>query len=436
MRKAARLGLFAAAVAGGDIQLALASQQSESEGFIGDTQLKLTLRNYYFNHNKGEGRVDGRDWAQAAMFDWQSGFTKGAVGFGVDAFAHEVIKLSERGGGGNNLMVDKNGDSHSFGHVGAAVKMRLSNTVLKYGDMQPYNPVFAAGGLRITPQTARGWMVQSDELPFTIQAGRFTSGRGWQNSSNSQKLTTSYGNTPFDSASFIGADYTINKYISTSLYASRYEDLWDRYYGGVNYKQPLTDSQALNFGFNIYRTVDQGQAKAGQINNTAWSLAGAYTISAHTIKLAYQQVRGSTPFDYLGFGSHSNYSDSIWLSNSVQYSDFNGPGEKSIQLRYDIDMSVYGIPGLSFMVRSLHGHGIDGTNADPNGAYAGYYGKNDREKETDMEAKYVMQSGPFKDLSFRVRQAWHRGDASTGGSDDYLRIMIEYPLDLAGLARR
>ena len=139
---------------------------------------------------------------------------------------------------------------------------------------------------------------------------------------------------------------------------------------------------------------------------------------------------------YLGFGSHSNYSDSIWLSNSVQYSDFNGPGEKSIQLRYDIDMSVYGIPGLSFMVRSLHGHGIDGTNADPNGAYAGYYGKNDREKETDMEAKYVMQSGPFKDLSFRVRQAWHRGDASTGGSDDYLRIMIEYPLDLAGLARR
>ncbi|WP_416059052.1 OprD family outer membrane porin, partial [Pseudomonas aeruginosa] len=43
--------------------------------------------------------------------------------------------------------------------------------------------------------------------------------------------------------------------------------------------------------------------------------------------------------------------DSIFLANSVQYSDFNGPGEKSWQARYDLNMASYGVPGLTFMVR-------------------------------------------------------------------------------------
>ncbi|WNQ02431.1 OprD family outer membrane porin, partial [Pseudomonas aeruginosa] len=41
--------------------------------------------------------------------------------------------------------------------------------------------------------------------------------------------------------------------------------------------------------------------------------------------------------------------DSIFLANSVQYSDFNGPGEKSWQARYDLNLASYGVPGLTFM---------------------------------------------------------------------------------------
>ncbi|WNQ07996.1 OprD family outer membrane porin, partial [Pseudomonas aeruginosa] len=37
--------------------------------------------------------------------------------------------------------------------------------------------------------------------------------------------------------------------------------------------------------------------------------------------------------------------DSIFLANSVQYSDFNGPGEKSWQARYDLNLASYGVPG-------------------------------------------------------------------------------------------
>lgn len=435
--KAIKWSLFAAAIAGGDIQIAMGSQQSEAKGFLEDGQIKLTNRNYFFNHDKKEGRQDASDWAHALMLNYQSGYTRGLVGFGVDAFAYGVLKLHEYGRGGGNVMIDNKGDSHSFSHVGGAAKVRLSNTVLKYGIMQPITPVFAAGGLRILPETAQGFLLQSSELSaLSFQAGHFTAATGWQDNGNHDPIKTAYGVTEVDSVSFVGGDYTVTKNLSVSLYASRFEDVWRQYYGSASYMLPISGNQALKFGFNLYRTLDEGRAKAGQIDTTAWSLAGAYTLGAHTFKLAYQKVHGDEPFDYAGFGDHANYGDSIYLSNSVQYSDFNGPGERSLQARYDLDMGTFGFPGLSFMARYLHGTGIDGTHADPHGAYAGAYGKGDRERETDVEMKYVVQSGPAKDLAFRVRQAWHRGDRSTGGTVNQFRLMVEYPFDpYAAMAR-
>lgn len=122
--KAIKLSLFAAAIAGGDIQIVMGSQQSESKGFLEDSQLKLTNRHYYFNHDKKNGREDARDWAHALMLNYQSGYTSGLVGFGVDAFAYGVLKLHQEGGGGGNVLVDKQGNGHSFSHVGGAAKMR------------------------------------------------------------------------------------------------------------------------------------------------------------------------------------------------------------------------------------------------------------------------------------------------------------------------
>ena len=59
-------------------------------------------------------------------------------------------------------------------------------------------------------------------------------------------------------------------------------------------------------------------------------------------------MRGDEFFDYIG-------GDSIWLANSVQYSDFNAPNERSVQIRYDLNMKHYGVPGLTFMARYIKG---------------------------------------------------------------------------------
>lgn len=227
--------------------------------------------------------------------------------------------------------------------------------------------------------------------------------------------------------------YAITDNLSASLYGAELKDIYRQYYLNTNYTIPLASDQSLGFDFNIYRTTDEGKSKAGDISNTTWSLAGAYTLDAHTFTLAYQQVHGDEPFDYIGFGGNGSGAggDSIFLANSVQYSDFNGPGEKSWQARYDLNLASYGVPGLTFMLRYINGKDIDGTKVDSSSSYAGLYGEDGKHHETNLEAKYVVQSGPAKDLSFRIRQAWHRANADQGeGDQNEFRLIVDYPLSI------
>lgn len=153
-------------------------------------------------------------------------------------------------------------------------------------------------------------------------------------------------------------------------------------------------------------------------------------LAAHTLTLAFQKVNGNTPFDYIGIGDNNKGGDSIFLANSIQYSDFNAPGERSWQGRYDLNMATYGTPGLSFMARYVSGTNIDGTRGN-NAIYSGLYGADGSHHETNVEAKYVVQAGPAKDLSFRIRQAWHRANADEGEGDvNEFRLIVDYPISV------
>jgi len=132
----------------------------------------------------------------------------------------------------------------------------------------------------------------------------------------------------------------------------------------------------------------------------------------------------SNDFDYL------RQSNSIFLDNSIQYSDFNSPKERSWMVRYDLNMQPLGVPGLSFMTRYGKGTGADYSNA--NAVYmrrdaAGDPLTDQRRWERDIEAKYVVQGGQFKDLSFRIRQATIRSSAFAADLDEF-RLIVEYPL--------
>lgn len=444
-RKLSLIALATAAVIAS--QPSLAASQADANGFIEDSSLNLLNRNYLFDrdykHAGGNADLrDTREWAHGLRATFTSGYTKGTVGVGVDAHAVGVIKLdSDRNGGTVHTGILPSGSDgkaqDNYSYAGGSLKARISKTELKAGDLIPTNPVFGMGSSRMFFGTAQGFQLLSNEIEgLNLEAGHFTSIRdGSMNTNRDGEITLTYGG-PVDarSADYLGGSYQITDRLSAILYASELEDVWNQYYGKLNYVLPLASERSLEFDFNLYETRDTGKELAGRIDNTTWSLSTAYTTGAHRFMLAYQQVDGDEPFDYIGMDS-GNTGGSIWVANSIQYADFNGPNEKSWQLRYDIDMGHYGVPGLNFMVRYITGRDIDDThyNGGSNGVYGGYSasidGKKGKHWERDIEARYVVQSGPAKDLAIRASYAVHRDNGFSNSANE-LRFVVDYPLDI------
>ena len=129
--------------------------------------------------------------------------------------------------------------------------------------------------------------------------------------------------------------------------------------------------------------------------------------------IAHQRVSGDGNYTY-GVDGNST----VFLANSVQYSDFNYENERSWQARYDFDFAAVGVPGLSFMTRYLRGTDFHTAQTTDGKAW-----------ERDIELKYVVQSGAAKDLSMRVRQASFRS-ADRGLNFNEVRLITEYPLNI------
>ncbi|HEX8545039.1 MAG TPA: OprD family porin [Pseudomonas sp.] len=432
------------------------ADQAESKGFIEDSSLKLLNRNFYFSreYRHGETNNAGRnafkakadrngynqEWVDAISATYNSGFTQGLVGFGLDAYSYYAFALDTGGGrtGTGNMMIGADGHPEdSMSKSGGALKMRISDTTFRYGTMSTSAPVFAAHGSRVFPATVRGLNITSSEIKdLDLEFGHFTAGSGSREGKTDGRLSTTYSpytsvnNLDVEEVNYLGGLYKINDELNFTLYGSDFKDVWHQYYGNANYTKALSKNQSLLLDFNIYKTNDSGDAKLGPINNVIWSMQGGYTYSAHTFTLAWQQVHGDTPFDYLGFGDKSS-GDSIFVANSVSWSDFNAPGEKSWQARYDLNLKTYGVPGVSFMARYLKGWDIDGSHTPTNSAFYQFYGEDARHHELDLWARYVVQSGSAKDLSFRLQYAIHRANAAQGdGNIDETRLIVDYPINV------
>lgn len=421
--------------------------EAQQEGFIEGSRLNVLNRNFYFNrdhrdgpaptYNSGKASANGYSeaWAHAIITRFESGFTEGTVGVGLDAFAMLGLKLDTGGGrnGGRSsfdvLPVDRDGQARDeYSKVGGAAKLRLYDTVLRVGDVFPANPVVAAGDSRLLPESFRGVTMENTSLKgLTLQGGRLHAMSQPVSSDLHDNFVTFYGG-PVDSPwiAYGGGDYAINDYVSVSLFGSRLKDVWNQYYAGTSVTWPLSEELALIGGFNFYNAKDEGRQRLGQFDNDIWSAKLGVRYGAHTLALTHQRNNGDDDFDYL------RQSDSIFLDNSIQYSDFNSPKERSWMLRYDLNMAAYGVPGLTFMTR--YGRGSDADYSNANAVYMRRDGNGDpltdqKRWERDIEVKYVVQTGAAKDLSLRVRQATTRATAFESDLDE-VRLIVEYPLSI------
>ena len=417
------------------ISTAYASEQSEAKGFVEDAEGTVLFRTGFIDRDKKGGNADNRSTAQSAIFDLESGYTKGIVGFGVGVVGDASFKLGDNKHAGNNMIPretglnDKGeitkgaGDTYDhWARGGANVKARISNTEVRYGTQVLDLPVLASNTGRMVPEYFTGVLATSREIKgLELTAGKFTKDQ-------MSEQINSDGNE-LDRAVVWGAKYKFNDQLNASYYGLDSKNALERHYVNANYKQALANNSSLTYDFSGYHTEwDKGagvssstlDSNSDDRSNNIWALSGTYNQGPHSVMLAYQQSTGNSGYAY---GENADGFQSIYLPNSY-LSDFNGRDEKSAQIQYNLDFSGYGIPGLNWTSAYVYGWDID-TKTDNNA----------KESEIFNQVKYTAQSGFAKDASLRLRYSHYRND--TAYAQDYYmpdtnewRIFLDIPVKL------
>lgn len=425
-----RMGLIALGIL--SATQAMANDQEQSKGFVEDSHLNIAARNAYISRDYKDGGKDKAEWGQGFIGKFESGFTQGTVGVGVDVIGQYAIRLDggkgRSGAGGINFF--KQGDSgaapHDLAKGGAAVKARISSTVLKYGDQMPAVPVLQYDNSRLLSETYTGTSIVSKEIKgLELQGGYFTK--------EAQKGAEGTDSGNLKNIAYLGGSYKFTESLSAALYASDMEDVLKKQYVNVNYVLALPQEQSLTFDFNGYKTkldksfaLQKGDADAR--DNKIWSLGATWAFGPHSLTLAHQRSTGDTGYMYGGYRDSTKDSgigdggNTILLANSF-WSDFNGKDERSWQAGYGIDFSTFGVPGLSYNIAYVRGTNIDDGSNRGDGT----------EREIFNQFKYVVQSGPAKDLSLRARASWLRVSTNAnkynvGGNE--IRLFADYPINV------
>ena len=417
------------------ISPSFASEQSEAKGFVEDAEGSVLFRTGYLSRDKQGGNADTRSSAQSAIFDLNSGFTQGTVGLAVGAVFDGTIKLGENKHAGNQMLaIDNNGKAYDhFARGGANVKARISNTTVTYGTQLMDLPVLASNTVRMVPEYFTGVLVESNEIDkLELKAGKFTK--------NQMSHDVSTDGQGLDRAVLWGAKYTINDQLNTSYYGIDVQDKLERHFANLNYSKSLKDDASFSLDFSGYHTDWEENAATdshatndlSNRQNSIWAVSAGYNKGVHSWLLAYQDNAGNTGYDY---AYNADGFQSIYLPNSY-LSDFIGNDEKSLQLQYVYNFKNRGLPGLTWVSAFVYGWDIDVSERSNPAKVVDQA----EEHEFFNQFKYTVQTGPFKDTSFRLRHSYlrmsdtynnyNKYNSNGIGSTNEWRMWLDIPVKL------
>lgn len=401
--------------------------QAQASGFLEDTTAKIESRTVYFNRDFRDGHTSSdqgaskrEESAQGFILNLQSGYTEGTVGFGIDALGMLGFQLDSSPDRSNSGLLPSSGENPrgskgQYAKMGLTAKVKVSDTVLKYGALLPDLPLLKYNDGRLLPTMFNGAMLTSREVKdLTFMAARLDKYTA-RDSTDSQDIRVHCKNkryacnTTADHFDMYGIDYKINDRLIAQYHYAELEDIYRQHFIGLLGNQPLGDG-VLKADLRVIKSADSGAERAGSIDNRALSGMLSYGISGHTFSAGWQRMNGDNSMPYLD-GSNP------YLVNYVQVNDFAAAQERSWQLRYDYDFKAIGINGLSFLTRYVNGDHIKVPGSDQEG----------KEWERDSELKYVIQTGTFKDVSLRLRNATYRTNYEKFARDvDETRLIVSY----------
>lgn len=297
------------------VALGVLAQQAGAAGFIEDSKATLKLRNFYIDSNNRDtnGGNTQREWGQGFQVDYTSGFTQGTVGFGVDAIALYGVRLDSSKAhhgnptsanyGGIVFPTESNGEAvNDFASLGAAAKVKISQTELRYGTLLPKLPVISYNDGRLLPQTFEGGQITSNEIKdLTLIAGQIEHVKG-RNSSNNEGLSIAGANNArtgefSNQFRYAGADYKVTKDLLLQYYYGNLEDFYKQHFLGAVHNWAIGPG-VLKSDFRYFHSTDDGanghdsayytngwygnNVIKGKVDNDLYSALFLYTVAGHT----------------------------------------------------------------------------------------------------------------------------------------------------------
>ena len=338
------------------------------------------------------------------------------MGFGIDAIGMLGIKLDSGGGRVNTGLLPTGSDGRAqdeYSRLGAALKVRWSQTELRFGELTPNLPVLTFSDIRLLPPTYQGAsLVSRDIAGLTLQGGQFRSG-SLLNEAGDGKMYAKLGHQPqlldgaaSDRFNYAGGDYTFNgQRTMAGVWYAQLEDIYQQRFYRFSHSEPIGD---WVFGARVefYDSQEEGDRLLGHIDNQAAVSQLSASHGGHTLLLGYQAMFGDDAFPRV-------FNNITSLGNEVPTYEFAGADERSWQVRHDYDFAALGVPGLVTTVRYIRGNNVD--------TGLGYEG---REWERDLDIGYTVQNGALKNLGIRVRNVTARSNYRTDIDEN--RLIFNY----------
>lgn len=410
--------------------------------FLSDSKATLGMRSFYFNNDNRDGTAapsKTEEWAQGFMLDFKSGYTDGAVGFGVDTLGLLGITLDTgKGRHVGSSMIPSDSDNRAvdeWSRLGLTGKVKMSKTELRYGTLIPKLPILVANDGRVLPQTFEGGQITSSEFKdLTLTGGRIehATGRG---STDQTGLAAMGGTRESNQFDFAGGDWKVTKDLTAQYYYAHLENYYSQQFFGLIHTLAFSDNQSLKTDLRYFKTDSSGENSSGTsgyrvsgytkngdgvIDNRLWSAALIYTLGGHAITAGYQSVSDGSSFTQVNQGSLVDKGaggSSLYLYTDRLIQSFTRAGERASFGQYAYDFAALGVPGLKASVMYVSGDNIKTRSGD-----------NQKEWERDIFLDYVLQSGALKGVGF----SWRNGKSNSEAArdQDQNRVFVSYSIPL------
>jgi hypothetical protein len=410
------------------LMLCLLTPVTKAGGFVEDSTMALSLRNVYFTHHYDDYfspsnplTRKSQEWAQGFRVDYTSGFTPGALGFGIDARGMLAVKLD--GGAGHHqrgTMIPSDDDTGvgSWARAAANAKVKYSKTTAFTGNnITPSIPVLISDDTRVLPQTYQGWSFVSKDIDDIVATGgRLTKATG-RYSSDRAGLAAVGGTEESDGFNYVGFDYTPTKYVKAQYYFGQLEDYYKQDFVGLTARHQFSPAQSMLADLRYFRSRSDGKNgdagyriagytkdNNGVIDNDTWSASLTYTHTVHSVMAGYQSVSDDSNFAAIIPSSLPNKEAgafTFYLQTSRLLYGFTRAGEQTSFAQYTYDFAAAGLPGLVFNASYWRGTNINQRS-----------GIDAKEWERDFSLHYVIQSGPAKGLGMSYYNAIGHSTAS------------------------